>query len=436
MIAAILALLAALLVAAPEPAMGLSEYDLLHPGQMEVYRSDAKFRYLVCGRGWGKDHLALAEIRKAVSSPRALKLGRKFRVTYVGPSRTSIKDIAWDRLKSAFPSNFIEGEPHETNLELRLRWGPMVCLRGSDKVDRRRGPDNHLLIITEFAFCKPKVWTALKPTLRHPQDRALLITTPDGPNHALDLWQSVEGSKLWRRWQRPSWENPLHDVESVNEDRENWARSLFDQEYGARFEALSGAIYGDFSLDRNVADLELDRGLGEFYVGQDFNAGYYAAVIGQRRGERIEIVDELVTRTHLWDHRDALAKYFTSRGIDFRTRVKVFVDSSGDYNATSKVTADTSILQKAGFRCEHPRQNPPQIDRIHAVQAQLLNAAGKVRLVVGRRCAELRRCMLTQRWNQWGKADKTAGLDHLPDALGYLVWGLAPIAPKPFARSA
>lgn len=404
----------------------MTDYRSLHPGQWEVAQSDARFRYLVCGRGWGKDHYAIADTLQSVTSPRA---GPGFLALYVGPSHQQVKRIVWERFKRAIPAKYILGRPHETELKIRLRWGPIIQLVGSDHVDSLRGPDIHHLVITEFAFCRPELWTAVRPGLRTSADRATLITTPNGPNHAWELWRTTKGNPSWAHFQRPTWDNPFHDREAVEEARRTFARSHFDQEYGAKFEALEGAIYGDFSLERNVSDaLRLDRNR-TVYVGQDFNAGYIATVIGQVRGDELDIVDELITRTHIYDHVERLKAYFENQRIDWRTAVQVISDASGAYNATSGTSSDGTIMRKAGFRVEHDWTNPKVIDRIHSVQALILNAEGRVRLRVHPRCQELIRCLMGQVWDRWHKPDKSQGLDHLPDALGYLAHKLFPILP-------
>lgn len=440
MIASVRALLVLLLaLAGAGDFVALRDYSALHPGQWEIAQDDTKFQFLVCGRGWGKDHFAIFRICEAISTA-----GPGFRVCYVGPSHDQIRDIAWDRLKDAIPEHFIIGKPHETRLEIRLRWGPLIQLRGSDNVLRGRGPDNNLLIVTEYAHCRPEVWPALSPTLRFREDRALIITTPSGPNHAYEHFRAVQGNKLWKTWQKPTRENPLHDAEKLASDFAWWSRQLYNQEYEAQFLSNVGAVYHDFSpLLHVVAGLELDLKIPQYIVGQDFNAGHYCAVIGQLRPTpthlgpgRIEIVDEVVTRTHIWDHLKSLREYFGAKQIDHRTRVVVFTDASGDYNATSKVTADVNLFKKDGFRCMHDPQNPPQIDRVHAVQSGLLPGDGKPRLVISDRCPELQYALMRQKWGEYGKPEKKGGLDDNTDSLGYLVWGVAPIRPRPTVGAA
>lgn len=398
----------------------------LHPGQYDVFRSRARFRYVVCGRGWGKTHVAIACILEAVTSP---GVGDGFEAYYIARTHKSARKTVWKRLKRAIPKEWIRGKPHETNLEITLKNGATITLMGSDALDSIRGQDINFCVIDEFAFCKPDTWHVIRPCLRRPSDRAIIITTPNGPNHAFELWNKVKGQRSWAAFTKPTWDNPFHDREGVNEDREVMPRTLFEQEYGASFAALKGAVYCDFSPDRNVLlmpqKVDLTR---EIFVGQDYNGGNYSAVIGQVHGDELYILDELVTPTTIHDHAAALIGWFEDRGIrDWRERVTVFADTSGEYNKTTGLTADNRIMRKAGFRTKGDPQNPPVLNRVYAVQALIYNGAERVRLHLNPSCKQLQHCMLNQVWNAWGKPDKAAGLDHLPDALGYMVHGLFPL---------
>lgn len=404
----------------------------LHDGQWDVFTCKARHRYVVCGRGWGKTHEGLAEVGEAATDKQRAREGME--IVYVGPSYRQTKAIAWKRLKAMFPRNLIRGKPHETDLALTLKWGPTIRLMGSDNLNISRGMDIHFLVLDEFAFQKEGVWEVAEGCLRTQLDRALIITTPNGPNHAFELWQSVQNDPEWQTFQKPTWDNPFHDAKGLERRKQRLARVVFDQEYGASFAALKGAIYGDFSVARNVRPVEIIPNGGEVFIGQDFNAGNINAVVGQRVGDAIHIVDEIITRTHIYDHIDALQTYMRRKGLDHRA-VPVYVDSSGEYNATSKQTSDNVLMRKAGFRTMHDKHNPAVIDRIHSVQSLILNGAGTVRLLVNGRCAELQRCLLNQKFNQYGKPDKLGGLDHLPDALGYAVWAYFPIRPNGRARA-
>jgi len=404
------------------------DYRELHRGQWEVSQSPAQFRFVLCGRGWGKDHLAISATLEAVTGPRARP---GFLAGYIGPSHQQVRAIAWERFKSVIPRKYLRRKPHETNLEFEFKWGPILRLAGSDRPDSLRGPDIHNLVITEFAFCKKELWKALRPGLRTRHDRAMIITTPDGPNHCYELWNRTQGDPAWAHWQKATWDRPDHDRATVEEGRRTLARAAFDQEFGAKFEALVGAIYGDFSLEANVLkkEIELPRNT-EIYVGQDYNAGLYSAVIGFELDDDLYITDELITRGSPLRHIAALQKFFEDRRIDWRRDVTIFADSSGEYNVTGAgkgAKADNVLMRSHGFHTSHDGQNPRVIDRVHGLQAQILNAEEERHLFVNERCREFIDCMLTQVWGKQGSPDKKKGKDHLPDAAGYFVWGLRPL---------
>jgi hypothetical protein len=413
----------------------------LHAAQGEIFNDPARFRFACCGAGFGKTHVAVASILRAVSAdPRAREHGATYLVLYVAPTRDMARDIVWEWLLDETPAAFIRKTNH-TRLEIQLTWGPKIKLMGADKLRRARGLSVNFLVVDEFAHMRDGIWAVLRPRLRTPADRALIITTPNGPNFAFSLWQAVQGLKDWKTWRKPSWENPYHDPSILEEAKHTLSQLDYDQEYGASFAALRGAIYSDFTTDRNVppAPMTLNP-QQEIYVGQDYNGGLYSAVIGQRRGkDSLDIVDEVVTTSNIYAHVDALKGYLVGKGVDpgeIGTRVTVCSDASGEYNHTSKTdNSDNRIMRAAGFRVKPDPRNPPVLERVKAVQGMVRNAAGEVRLRVSPTARELQRCMLNQTWNAWGKPDKAKGLDHLPDALGYMVCTLFPVARKSYAEA-
>jgi hypothetical protein len=401
----------------------------LHRGQAEVFDAPARHRFVCCGRDWGKTHEALAEILRAATSPRAHALGELCEIVYVGPSYRQVKAIVWKRLKRLVPEHYRRGKPNETELTITLRNGATIRLMGSDNIHVSRGMDIYFLVMDEFAFYHDGVWEIFEGCLRTGQDRALIITTPNGPNHAWNLWQSIKDDAEWATFQRPTWDNPHVEPATVEAKRRRLARNVFAQEYGAEFEAQRGAVYCDFTVSEHVVSgLKLDPAL-PVVCGQDFNAGHYCCVIGQQRANgALEVVDEVVTTTTLFDHIDNLIRYFDRAGVRWREAVTIYTDASGDFNATSRVTADEKLLRQAGFSTKHDTQNPPIIDRVHALQTQIKAGDGRVRFRISDRCPELRIAFLSQKWSAWGnKPEKKGGHDDILDAACYLNWGLNPL---------
>ena len=108
--------------------------------------------------------------------------------------------------------------------------------------------------------------------------------------------------------------------------------------------------------------------------------------------------------------------------------VVVYPDPSGRARKTSAPVGrtDFALLSYAGFDVRAPRHASPVVDRINTVQAALKTTDGRRRLFINRNCKNLIRALdgLTYLNNQ---PDKSGGLDHITDALGYLIMGEMPL---------
>ena len=446
MIAILRALLAVLALLAPELRVALKDYTELHAAQWEAFHAPERHKFILGGRGSGKDHYAIAYTLDAIG-----QAGPGFEAFYIGPSHRQVKKIAWKRFKAAIPKHLILGRPNETELLFNFRHGPTLQLVGSDNTDSLRGPDINLAVVTEFEFCKDDLLAALEGGLRTQEDRIVLISSPNGPGHGLDDWIAVASDPEWARFRGPTGVNPFHDAKGLEFKRRRLARNVFNQEYGAEHVTLTGAVYADFSLLRNVRPFELDpRRL--VLLGQDFNAGYIATVIGQvnraevKRGvydDALCITHEFVSHSTIEHHAVALRDFLRSLGVNHEAGAELWSDASGDFQAVGdraapRESADNKVMKKYGFRVRHPPQNPKVIERILAKQSLILSGTGEVRFFVHpTRCREYINCLQRQLFNQWGKPDKNGGLDHLNDAGGYLAHAKFPVRGRGgWARSA
>jgi hypothetical protein len=73
---------------------------VLHPKQMEVYRSKARFRVVTAGRRWGKSRLSLVLMITKARKP-------KQKIWYVAPTYRMAKQIMWADLIDAIPKGWI-----------------------------------------------------------------------------------------------------------------------------------------------------------------------------------------------------------------------------------------------------------------------------------------------------------------------------------------
>ena len=107
----------------------------------------------------------------------------------------------------------------------------------------------------------------------------------------------------------------------------------------------------------------------------------------------------------------------------------VHPDPSADSRKTSAPVGETdiTIIERAGWPVY--RNSPYKIiDRINSVNAMLLNAHGVLRLFISQRCKHLIKALDGLTYKPGSRIpDNRSGLDHITDALGYLIMGVCPI---------
>ena len=200
---------------------------------------------------------------------------------------------------------------------------------------------------------------------------------------------------------------------------------LFAQEFGACFEDMQSRVYRAFDLDTNVT--ELSRSPSPLLVGMDFNVNPMTAVVAQRSGDQCHIIDEIVLYNSNTQQmmQEINRRYEGCEGI-------VHPDPSAESRKTSApaVETDLTIIERAGWPVF---RNPPYkvVDRINSVNAMLLNAQGSRRLLVSPNCKHLIKALDGLTYKEGSKIpDNRSGLDHITDALGYLIMGVFPIITK------
>ena len=83
---------------------------------------------------------------------------------------------------------------------------------------------------------------------------------------------------------------------------------------------------------------------------------------------------------------------------------------------------DFTILKDAGFQVKAPRRAPLIVDRVNLVNRLLCNSSGERRLFINDRCEKLIESLSSLGYKEGtSHPDKSSGLDHMSDALGYLV---------------
>lgn len=405
----------------------------LHKLQQQVYDAatdEANPRHVIAiwGRGAGKTTVAQRILLGAASGPNA----RDRLICYVGPTVGQARKLIWEGLRDSVPKEFLRpgrlSPIQEHRMEIYFRNGCRIWVLGADALGSQRGLSIYRLVIDEYQACPAETWATLRPSLRTSRDRAVVLGTPNGPDHFQDLYRKAENNPAWLAVRAPTWAAPHADMANLREALSMMDRQSFDQEYGAEFLSVRGAIYKDFSRDRHCVT-RLPQP-GRWYVGMDFNHSHYTSVIAQGDADALHVYGELIGRGTLADQSAAMQDWFAKRGVDWRRDVSIIGDASGAFNSTNTRTAgqsDSILIRQWGWDLKLEKANPKVLDRVNSLQSLIRAADGTQRLTVDPGCEYLLKCLECQEWNRFGQPDKARGLDHGTDALGYLAWYLRPI---------
>jgi len=252
----------------------------LHPAQLEIFNSTARFKVVSAGRRFGKSRLAAwILIIKALQS-------ESKDVFYIGPTFQQAKDIMWNMLKELLHGTDLIETTHENTATMKLVNGRRISLKGSDRPDTLRGVGLAYVVLDEYASMKVEVWEQIiRPTLSDVKGGALFIGTPAGKNHFYDLFLEAEKDEDWEAFQYTSIDNPLIDPKEVEVAKRTMSTQAFRQEFEASFVSFTGGIFKNewIKYDENEPEE------GNFVIAVD-PAGFEA--VEKERGLKGSKLDE------------------------------------------------------------------------------------------------------------------------------------------------
>ena len=265
----------------------------------------------------------------------------------------------------------------------------------------------------------------LLPTIRAPGSEIWFSWNPDQVTDPVDAFfaaQPVGAVRVHATYR----ENPFcPDVMRIEAERLELADpALYEHVWlGGYFFGGQGRVYSNFSAKPAPAG-NVDEGLedtgAELLVGMDFNVNPMSCVIGVKAGASLAILDALaVQSSNTEEVAGELKRRYPGR------RIIVCPDPSGNARKTSSAVGETdfTILRRAGFEVDAASKAPLIPDRINAVQTLLRDGSGQRRLFVHPRARALLLSLAGLTYKEGTSIpDKASGLDHMADALGYLVW--------------
>lgn len=386
----------------------------LHKGQMSVYQDNTRFKVVVAGRRWGKTQLAKTEIIREAKRPRR-------KIWYVAPTYRMAKQIMWDELKAAIPRAWIK-RVHETLMLIELINGTQIECKGADKPDTLRGVGLSLVVLDEYQDMKPDTWhKVLRPTLARDRGNAIFIGTPKGFANIYEVYRyGLEGGpKSWRSWQFPTRTSPFIPLEEIEAARAEMDPRDFRQEFEASFENMSGRVYYAFDRQIHVSDKVAFNPQLPIWIGQDFNVDPMATVILQPQPNgQVWAVDEIYLSN---SNTLEVCEEIERRYWQYDKQIVVYPDPACVNRGSARGESDLDIFREKGFhRIKYRRKHPERKARFAAVNRMLRDARGQVRFYVSPNCKNLIDSFEQTLYRPGSvEIDKTAGMEHITDGLGY-----------------
>lgn len=188
----------------------------------------------------------------------ALRKGVYF---YVFPSYAQARKAFWDNITESGMSylDFIPkaalSQKWLNEMKLRLFNGSIIQILGSDNYDALRGTNPQGVVLSEYAYQHPLVWTAiLDPILAKNKGWAIFNSTPNAKNHFYELYEYAKTD--------PEWHASLYTIEDTG------------------------------LIDPKEADRKRAQGVSEEMIRQEYWCSFEAGVIGSYYGKQIETAEK------------------------------------------------------------------------------------------------------------------------------------------------
>ena len=385
--------------------------------QKEIIEHPARFKVVVAGRRAGKSYASIASLAKFARYPNK-------KCMYVAPSYRMAKQIVWEDLKEQLRLKRWIKKINESELTVTLVNGSTIFLRSADNPDSIRGIGLDYVVVDEAADIQEEAWRAvIRPTLSDREGHAMIISSPKGRNFLFDLYNDAKHLEDWHAWQFTTADGGIVSADELEDARRDLDERTYKQEYEAQFVDYAGVIYyafGEHNIEKKI--FPEDNRI-PIHVGIDFNVMPLCAVIGFQGEKGLHIIDEI--EIHGADTQSMTAEIHRRHP---NRKIFCYPDASGAQRRTSAVggVTDHILLKNAGFILKVGSINPSVKDRIASVNGAL--KVDNTRLTIDPSCVKLINALRKHVYNEGTRQpEKNSGLDHLNDALGYMVNNLYPV---------
>lgn len=199
--------------------------QILHPGQLEVDGSLARFSVLEIGRRWGKTTYGRVKAQR-----RAIMRGK---VGWCAPTYKYLADPMRDIDRALAP---LTSRIDRVEKRLELVTGGIIDFWSLEDIDAGRGRDYDLIVVDEAGFVPNLLqwWrNSARPTLSDRKGHALFLGTPKGTGDFHRLFTEAEGDTTgtMRAFRIGTIGNPFIDPDEIESARRSLPPEVFAQEY-------------------------------------------------------------------------------------------------------------------------------------------------------------------------------------------------------------
>ncbi|MAM60850.1 terminase family protein [Maritimibacter sp. UBA3975] len=411
-----------------------ASHDLRVSAPQGIFLSDlnTKFRGYVGGFGSGKTFVGCLDLGLfAGANPKTVQ-------GYFAPTYRDIRDTFWPTMDEAgtllgFTVKIKKADKEVDLYRGRAYYGTIICRSMDDpgsivgfKIARALVDEIDILPKDKATDAWRKIIARMRLVLPGVVNGIGVTTTPEGFRFVYDTF-ARDPRPGYSMVQASTYENERYlPPDYITSLRETYPQELIDAYLMGEFVNLTaGTVYRNYDRAANRST-EAIQDREPLHIGQDFNVGQMASVVHVERENGWHAVDELKGLTDTPRLIEVLGDRYPGH------KLTIYPDASGGSRKTVNAsTSDIELLRKAGHAIRAPKANPPVKDRILAVNT----AFSKRRYWVNdAKCKTYAEALEQQAYDKNGDPDKTAGLDHHPDAGGYFVHQKMPVV-KPTITS-
>jgi phage FluMu gp28-like protein len=202
-----------------------------HIKQLQIHNSinleDHKYYVLNIGRQFGKTMLGINQMLYWAINDKGCN------IAWVTPIYKQGKKVFDEMEKVTAKSGIFEYNRSDLTI---TGIGSKIMFFSGERPDNIRGNTFDYLIIDEYAFTRPELWSeVLSATVLVKGKKVIFISTPKGKNHFYKLSLQPNYDERYKYFHYTSYDNPMIDKEDLEERRRNLPLHIFEQEYLAKF---------------------------------------------------------------------------------------------------------------------------------------------------------------------------------------------------------